>query len=137
MHRDRRRAAGRASRRQARPFAASARPTWSSLSIAATCSRQYLAGIALAAGVEQHEIAFELRYDRCRQQQRLHGHAAMALELDQVYAAIGRGILVLLADRLAEPLDLKYAGLVRQRLLGSKDAAMRVKRVDKRDRERA
>jgi hypothetical protein len=59
------------------------------------------------------------------------------LELDQVHAAIGGRVLVLLADRLAQPLDLEHTGLLRELLLGCEHALMGVERVEQRDRERA
>src|SRR5258708_767434 len=61
----------------------------------------------------------------------------MSLEFDEVHAAIGGGILVLLADRLTKSLDFEHASLVRQPLLWHEDTAMRVERVDERHRKRA
>ena len=61
----------------------------------------------------------------------------MAFELNKVYSAVGCGILVLLADWFFKQIDFQDAGFVRQLFFWDKNTAMRIKRIDKRYRERA
>ena len=64
-------------------------------------------------------------------------HAAVAAEAEAAQPAVGGDVLVLLADRLAEALDLDLARLARELLGGHLLAAVDVEGVQESDREAA
>src|SRR5437867_2145147 len=72
---------------------------------------QDLRRIARAAGEEEHQAGFELCLELFLQAQRLDHHA-VGIELNEVQAAEAGRILVLLADRHLQLVDLDLAGEV-------------------------
>ena len=92
---------------------------------------------ALDAGVVDDEVRLELVDDLVAQREALDLDGAVGLERQRADAAERRDVLVLLADRLLEEIDLELAGLARE-LLGRDELALeRVQAVEQGDREAA
>ena len=66
---------------------------------------------AIEHGASYRQTGQDLR----RADDLLHLHRVVGVEADEVEAAEGRGVLVLLADRLAAAVDLDVAGLAGRR----------------------
>jgi hypothetical protein len=77
-------------------------------------------GVALLLGVEQHHAAAQFLHRLRRAGTGSTSTRLVRIEADVVQAAEGRGVLVLLADGLAQHLDLDPAGLLGQ-VLGADD----------------
>jgi hypothetical protein len=60
---------------------------------------------------------------------RLDKNRVIAVEADVVQSAVGRGVLVLLADRLSQGLDLDLARLARQAFRPAEAVGVRVQGV--------
>jgi hypothetical protein len=94
-------------------------------------------GAALVLGVEEEHPPRELLHGLGGRGHRLDVDRAVGIEADVVHAAERRGILVLLADRLAEQVDLDAARLLGD-VLGADDVALvGVEREQHADGERA
>src|SRR5947208_12448733 len=103
---------------------------------AALLLAQDLGRIARAAREEEHQASFELRLQLIRQAERLD-HDAVGIELNEVQAAEAGRVLVLLADRHFEPVDLDLAGEVGDLLPVHAHVAQHRHRLDQRHRDGA
>src|SRR5216684_3157937 len=73
-------------------------------------------GTARKAGKEQQQIVFEIKLGIHRYLQRLYIDAVVRMEGEAGQSAARGDILILLADRLAEAIDLDFASELRQLL---------------------
>ncbi len=92
---------------------------------------------ALDARVVDDEVGLELVDHLVLQREALDLDGAIGPERQRADAAVGRDVLVLLADRLLEELDLELAGLARELLGGHELALERVQAVEQGDGEAA
>src|SRR6185437_15040256 len=96
---------------------------------------QDLARAAREAREEQQQVILELVERRLRERQRLGANLAGLVELEARDAAVGRDVLILLADRAREPIDLELACEARE-IAGQQQAALEaVQRLEQRGRE--
>ena len=94
-------------------------------------------GIALVTGPEQHDVVEDRGQHLVRHSLRLDHHGSARAEREQVEPAERGRVLVLLADRLAEHVDLDVACLLGQLARGHAFATEGVERVEQADREAA
>src|SRR5262249_24734470 len=99
--------------------------------------RQNVRRAALDAGVEKQQIAFELRNFMGVEPQRRRFHASLAVYIKTSDSAKGRDVLVLLADRFLEDLNLDLIRLFGQILRGHALALIGVERQQKAHGERS
>jgi hypothetical protein len=81
---------------------------------AAVLVRQDESGAAREPGEEEQEVVFEVEQRLHRQRQRPRLDGVVGREREAGHAAVGRDVLILLADRLLQPVDLDLAGEVRE-----------------------
>ena len=95
------------------------------------------AGAAREAGEEEKQVVFEVEHRVHADGKRRRRHRVVRVEGEAGHAADGCDILVLLADRLAEPVDFDVAGELGQLHLIQVAATMGVERLEQGGREAA
>ena len=100
-------------------------------------SAEDAAGAAREAGEEQQQVVLEVEQRVHRQLQRLGVDAVVRVEREAGHAAVRGDVLVLLADRLAQPFDLDLARQLRQLVRMQQPPPVRVERLQQRGREAA
>ena len=92
---------------------------------------------AREAGEEEQQVVFEVEQRVDRDLQRLGLDRAVRVEREAGQAAVRGDVLVLLADRLAQPIDLDLAGLLGELARMQQPAPVRVERLQQRGGEAA
>jgi hypothetical protein len=86
-------------------------------------------GVALLLGVNQHHATAQFLHRLGTDRHRFDVDAVVGIEADVVQAAKGRRVLVLLANRLSEHIDLDAAGLLGEVLRADDLALVRIERL--------
>src|SRR5208282_3737961 len=94
-------------------------------------------GAARIAGEEEQQIVLEIETRLVGDLERLGIDPAGRIDAEAGDAAIGGDVLVLLADRLAQQVDLDMAGLLRELLRRHEALPVGMQRLEERGREAA
>ena len=95
------------------------------------------ARFALLVGIDEQNPRFELRLRGGLQGHRFDVDRIIGIEADVVHAAKGRGVLILLADRTPQNVELDLAGFQGELIAAGDTAHVGVEHVQQADRERA